>query len=170
MVPMRRKKVTEQQSLLVDPAPRDIDPRLAALFNAPARAPRGGRMHGFDAVLHDAERRAQEGTWDEARAPVLVGLYGVCHRLVYNVLPDELYDMGAFRGATRAATRMVHEQFEDGIEDAVQFVKWSWKREQSRAAWARSKSISRNRMSWHAQFSTGYVTDWRVEMSKATGM
>lgn len=119
-------------------------------------------MRDIDVALRAAETRARSGDWEDADARTILGLYAWCHRSVYGVAPVELENQAEFRIASRAALRMLHERFGDDAARCALFVKWSWKREKDRAAWATREKKDRNRMGWRMQFSDRQLTDFRV--------
>jgi len=147
------------------------DAQLGELLDDPrahriAGATRSRTLSDLAVVVErvDVMIRSREG-WDDAGPRELVGLYAWCHRSVYNVLPVELEVVAEFRAASRAALSLLHQHFHDDPVAAVQFIKWSWKREQGRADWAKREKKDRNRMGWRLQFSPRQITDYRVAVS-----
>lgn len=130
--------------------------------NGPKPRTRRRHLTHLEIAVDDAKRRASSGDWDGAKGATLVGLYAMCHRMVYGVLPGELEQIGVFRAASKQALRCVHELFNDDACAVAAFVRWSWEREKRRDAWAREKMIERSRLGWRAQFSRGLETDYRV--------
>ena len=176
MITRRRKKVTapEQQALIEEPAsaparaPRDVGDALSDLFDEShktVKGQRGGALKDIDAAILTAEHRVRSGEWDDADAGALLGLYAWCHRSVYGVTPVELEGVAEYRAAKRAVVRVLHDRFADKPKAVALFIKWSWKREKDRAAWAAANQKDRNRMGWRLQFSDRQVTDFRVAMS-----
>jgi hypothetical protein len=141
---------------------------LSALLEDPSRAgrvPGATRAKGLsdiDAAIRAAEARSKSGDWSDADARTMLGLYAWCHRSVYGVPPVELESIGEFRIASRAALRVLHDRFDDDGAQCAIFIRWSWKREKDRAAWAQREKKDRNRMGWRLQFSDRQVTDFRV--------
>ena len=123
---------------------------------------RRSHLTPLEIVVDDASRRAASGDWAGAKGGTLVGLYALCHRMVYGVLPGELEQVGLFRQACKQAASLMHELFSDDASAVAAFVRWSWEREKRRNAWAQSKQIERNRLGWRAQFSRALETDYRV--------
>lgn len=132
------------------------------------RVRRGGRrpLTPLEVAVDDASHRAQSGDWDEAKGSTLVGLYALCHRLIYGILPDELQEQPLFHAAAKLAKQMVHAHFVDDFAGAAGFVKWSWEREKRKDTWARANGVDRKRMAWRTQFSAALVTDWRIAERK----
>jgi hypothetical protein len=129
------------------------------------RVRRGGRKQllPVEVALDDARRRAGSGEWEGAKGSTLVGLYALCHQLIYGIVPEELRELPAFRGAAKQAAGFVHAHFGDDYGAAAAFVKWAWEREKKKHVWALKNGATRNRMSWRLQFSASLLTDWRVE-------
>lgn len=123
----------------------------------------------LEVAIDDAQRRAATGVWEEATGKTLVGLYGLCHRLVYRVLPDELHDVGQFKMAAKQAANFVHSQFTDDFGAAAGFIKWTWEREKRLEVWALTNGRDRSRLHWRRQFSAGLVTDFKVERARSRG-
>jgi hypothetical protein len=143
----------------------------ASLIPLPQRAPpsaRGDRPPSkFQAALQSARRRAQSGDWATADGDVLVGLYAVCHEMVYGVLPGELEEVKLFKLAAREASKVLRTQFSGDVDGAVEYLKWVWNREKKRAEWAASQSPprERGRLGWRLALSDAFVTDYRVVLS-----
>lgn len=116
-----------------------------------------------------AEARAKSGDWEGADSRTLLGLYAWCHRSVYGVEPIELRSIGEFRIAARAALRVLHSHFADDVAQCAIFIRWSWKREKERAAWAAREKKDRNRMGWRLQFSDRQVTDFLAAAASRRG-
>lgn len=151
------------------PAPRAEAAAAASLIiplpPKPPRAARGERPPTkFQAALQSARRRAQSGEWATADGEALVGLYAVCHELVYGALPEELEEVALFRQASRTAAKLLRESFGGEVDGAVEFLKWVWEREQGRVRWAASQQppVQRGRLGWRLSFSAAFVTDYRV--------
>lgn len=110
--------------------------------------------------MNDAKARARSGDWGGVGGSTLVGLYAMCHELVYKVIPLELKKTGTFRAASRAASSMLKSHFEGEPDEMVSFIKWAWEREKGRAKWAVENQKDRNRMGWMVQFSESMLTDY----------
>lgn len=139
---------------------------------AAARTPglkRAGTMPDIAAAILAAEACARSGDWSRADGRTMLGLYAFCHRSVYGVPPLELESVGEFRIASRAALRVLHDRFDDDASSCAIFIRWSWKREKERAAWATRERKDRNRMGWRLQFSDRQVADFRIALSARKG-
>lgn len=101
-----------------------------------------------------------------------MGLYALCHEMVYGVLPSELEEVRLFRLASREAARLLRSSFGGDVDSAVEYLKWVWGREKGRVQWAASQSPpkERGRLGWRLSFSEAFVTDYRVaQASKRRG-
>src|SRR3990172_8529604 len=112
--------------------------------------------------VQPAQRRPLRAVPFPRRRATLVGLYAICHRMIYGIIPQELCEKALFNIAAKLAAVALHKHFDDDPSAAAAFVKWSWEREKRRDTWAREKMIDRARLSWKLQFSATLVTDWRV--------
>lgn len=131
------------------------------------RTPIGGAaktttLKPVEVAVADAENRSQTGDWTGATGRTFVGLYALCHRIVYGEIPLELFEKQEFSIAARMANKALHEWFEDNPDILVEFVKWAWEREKGRDVWALREGKTRSRMRSRLQFSAAYVQDWRV--------
>lgn len=142
--------------------------KLAAFLSSGTRE-RSPRRNALDEALDDARGRARTGEWADARGPALVGLYALCHELVYGVEAAELRSAGEWSAAVRCAGRALAEHFGGDADLMADFVKWTWEREKGREAWARRTRANRPRLGWRLQFSPRVVTDWRVDVTRASG-
>ena len=136
------------------------DPTLAV--RKPPGPRRAKALSPLEVAVDDASRRAESGDWEGAKGSSFIGLYALCHRMVYGILPCELQELGCFRAAAKQAALVAHTAFGDDPSEMAEFVRWAWEREKARAKWARSQHFDRNRMGWRMQFSRGLETDYRV--------
>ena len=121
-------------------------------------------LSDIEANTKIAEARSLSGDWDGARGRVFVGLYAVCHRVVYGVAPLELEQKPEFQAASRAALSCLHGHFDDDSDALATFVRWAWKREEGRAKYAREQRWDgRKRLGWRLLFSAHTVTDYLAE-------
>lgn len=119
-----------------------------------------------DVAMRDAKRRAASGEWDGSKGSTFIGLYAMCHEMVYGVIPDELYSAGIFKAAARNAANAMHEMFEDDPVKVVVFMRWAWAREKRKHEWAQQQGFDRNRMSWKWQFARNLLTDYRISLTQ----
>ena len=114
----------------------------------------------------EMEKRALSGDWGDAEPAVLVALYEWLHRSVYSVEPVEL-DGRAWAFASTAAKRLVEKEFAGDVSDAVEFMKWTWKRELKNEEWRRANGRETRRIGWRLQFLGGYlITDYRMAKAR----
>lgn len=131
-----------------------------------AGAKRATKESDLEAAVSNAAARVRSGEWGDADGRLLVGLYAWCHRATYGILPPELEDRAEFRAASRAALKVLHDSFDDDGAATAVFMRWAWKREKERSAWAAREKIDRNRMGWRLQFSLRLVGDFRVATAR----
>lgn len=104
-------------------------------------------------------RMMKRKDWNAANAAVLVALYEWCHEQVYGVAPSELRQ--SWVDAEAAVQELVRVEFRGSYVDAVGFVQWVWKREQTRV---KARGV-KTRITWRMQYGAGYLlTDWRMAM------
>lgn len=113
-------------------------------------------------ALDEAARRAASGEWAGAKGSTLVGLYAMCHRMVYGIVPSELSEQATFHAASKMAAKAMHDLFGDDPAEVAAFVKWAWQVEKRKNEWAQSKSVDRKHLGWRAQFCRSLETDYRI--------
>lgn len=131
-----------------------------------SREKRAKPLTEVDVAIRDAKRRAASGEWAGSKGSTFIGLYAMCHEMVYGVIPDELYSAGMFRAAAKSAANALHELFDDEPVRVVLFIKWAWEREKRKNEWALRQGFDRNRLSWKWQFSPNMLTDWRISLTQ----
>lgn len=161
----RRKKKSVEP---VADAGDKLDAFLSHTGKKRAGRSRGKKFTPLELALRDAERRAESGEWEDATGRSLVGLYAMCHRMIYGVVPAELEDKVTMRIASKMARAQLHKHFDDDVDQAVEFIKWAWEREKSRENHAMATGRDRSRMGYRWQFSDSIVTDYRVELERRT--
>jgi len=148
------------------------DGGLAAFLTHGTRRPkadqRGRKLSELEAAMIDAEKRSASGDWDGVGGATLVGLYAVCHRMVYGVPPADLAERASFARAAKIAAGCMHKHFADDRDAVVEFVRWSWVREEGREQWAARNGQTRNRLGFLLQFSPSLVTDYRVDQQRGS--
>lgn len=129
--------------------------------------PRKARMLApIEIALDDAKRRAASGDWDGAHGSTFVGLYALCHQMIYSVVPEELFAIAEYRTAAKMAAKMLHENFGDDPFRLAEFIRWSWEREKRKHNWALANGADRKRLGVRWQFSLGILTDYRIALSQ----
>lgn len=141
-------------------------------FEAPKgprlRVKRAKPMTPVEIAIDDARRRAASGEWAGSKGATLVGLYAMCHCMVYGVIPSELSEVPTFRAASRMAAKAMHELFGDDPAEVAAFIRWAWQVEKRKNTWAQSKAIDRKRMGWRAQFCRSMETDYRINQKQGS--
>lgn len=123
-------------------------------------------LQPIDIAIDDAKRRASSGEWSWSKGATFLGLHALCHKMIYGIIPDELYVSGVYRAASRMAAKALHELFDDDADAMAAFVRWSWEREKRKHTWALANGVDRNRLSWKWQFSRGLLTDYRIAIQQ----
>lgn len=132
------------------------------------RTRKGPTKAGVSRVMREAEKMREANDWAKARPAHLVALYAWCHEQVYEVEPAELVGLN-WMAAASACAKMVREEF-DGVEDAVDFLRWTWKRERGREKWRRENGREGGRITWRAQFQQRFIlTDYRIDRARRHG-
>lgn len=144
---------------------------LAGAKPTPKRARVSSAKRYKDAVHEalEAIKATQAGTHDYSALShrAVVGLFILLHSQVYGVEPEDLLDGHAMDGAMSAARRMVEEDFAGRLDCALEFVRWTWKREKRQFPGRPSDW----RITWRWQLaSKSLMTDYRIAMSKTTAM
>lgn len=124
------------------------------------------KVSDLEIIVRKVEHRAQSGDWDGATGQSFVGLYALCHRVVYKTLPAELTDRIFMSRWSRVAGKILHEWFADNTNEFAAFIKWSWEQIQEKEKWALRKGINLPRMKISVQFSRQLYTDYQVFLSK----
>lgn len=119
-----------------------------------------------EVAIDEANRRAMSGEWAGSKGRTFVGLYALCHRMIYGVVPEELTDRLMFNTVAKMAAKVMHECFDDDPNELAAFVRWSWEVEKRKNSWAQSKAIDRRRLGPKVQFSRGVVTDYRIYLKQ----
>lgn len=157
--PRRRRKIASGKQVA------NAEVALSDFLSTPAqkRSAKSGRSAKpiFDVALNNATIRARTGDWEGADAKTLVGLYIVCHRMVYGLLPDDLLPDTEMRKAIRVARKCLTESFTDDASEMVDFIKWTWKRQRSKEDWALRQGRDLGRFMVWTQFKKSTVVDYR---------
>ena len=146
----RRRNAAKLSALL---KPKVTRRRASGAASTPAKVAK---------VLAETEAKIESGDWTTATHEHIVGLYLWGHEAVYGVsVLEEI--VPAYRGAVQAAKTLVG-RVDGSIPDAVEFMRWVWKREESREAWRREHVGSGKRLSWKAVFSHSIFNDYRADL------
>lgn len=123
-------------------------------------------LSSVEVAMDDAKHRAASGDWVGSKGATFVGLHALCHKMIYGVIPDELYALGLYRAAIKLAAKAMHELFADDPDAMAAFVRWTWEREKRKHTWALANGVDRNRLSWRWQFGRALLTDYRVALTQ----
>jgi hypothetical protein len=142
---------------------RELAAKIASTFLGPEK-PRKSAKTICDSVwtklLRDVDGMIQTGDWTGASARHLVALYAACHKRVYRVDAAELGPSQRLH-ATGMAMRMLDREFDGKIVAMVEFIRWTWIREEGREDWRKKNNIDGGRVGWKLQFNGAILTDWR---------
>jgi hypothetical protein len=100
----------------------------------------------------------------------LVALWVRCHEKVYGVTPAEM-NGETWLGAGSAAAKLVRAEFGGSMTAAVEFMRWTWRREQWREKKARHDGENRvGHIGWRLQFVMRHLlTDYRIDVARRRG-
>lgn len=145
----------------------DIEKAVNTALGFKPRTHRGASPAAIEKVVEEVDRMRKENDWSEARVAHLVALYAWCHEKVYGVAPAELAGL-TWMAACSAASKLVRDEFKDSIEDAIEYVRWTWRREAGREKWRNENNAPGGRIGWRLQFQTRLLlTDYRIDMARA---
>lgn len=137
-----------------------------------AGKPKPKRRRGVNVISARLESDALVAANDYANMkPVhLVALYVRCHETVYGVTPAEM-NGEAWLGASSAAAKLVRVDFDGDMAAAVEFMRWTWRREQWRENKAKHDGDARvGRIGWRLQFVLRHLlTDYRIDVARRRG-
>lgn len=134
------------------------------------------RARGFDkqrrtGIIDEVRGRMKLADWRGMSAGRLVGLYWICHEMVYGVPPGELNNTTNWRNAMLAAGKMVTVHFDGDVYRAVEFMQWVWTREKGREEYRRKTEAPGFRITWKYQFTReNLITDWRASLFRNRGL
>lgn len=118
----------------------------------------------YELAVKSAKVRSKSGDWTGSNARVFVGLYAVCHRVVYGIEPEELKPDTEMKKAMRLARKCLKQYFDGDVEEMITFILWTWERQKGKENWALSQGRSINRLSPWFQFGGSLVTDYRKSL------
>lgn len=154
-------------------ARKAAQPQLAGvevdLSAPPPKKSKGPRSVGQARIRQLAAECAEmrrTGRWDEATAGHLVALCAYCHEKVYGVSDPDL--VGKNYGlAQTLAGKMIRDKFGGDVKSAVDFVRWTWKRERDTEEWRRKNDKPGRRIGFRLQFgASGLYADWRLDVER----
>lgn len=146
--------------------------KVAAFLEKPRRRPADTRCRSrgvsdLASAMNDARSRAESGDWDGSTGRTMVGVFLLCHRMVYQFIPAELESTPVFRAACKQAELCYRRHFRDNPGACVEFLKWAWLRERGRQQWASREGRDVRRLRARLVFSDGFVDDYRVYLQGA---
>lgn len=153
----------ERDRLAAEAARQQVSPPRGGAKRRPAR-PRPGQLE----LEHRVER---VGPWLAGDAPepleppaeLLVLTWAHLHGHVLGVSAVPELAGRAWSPATAAAHEMLRDRFGGALPDAVEFIRWAWRRESGRIAERRRRGEEPGRLTWQRVFRTpGLVVDYRV--------
>lgn len=127
-------------------------------------------VNAFERVIFATEEMVEQNLFAGANERNLAALHSICHAQVYGVR-DEVFETREFLPALSAAQRLVRDDFGGNVDEAIQFVRWVWRREQQREKKRIEDGKSGFRMGWRLVFGTSAnarstLTDYTVFMRR----
>jgi hypothetical protein len=146
--------------------------RLREMVGARSRKKRSARTSGpSESKVHAKVAELKEKVFDQENwknfgPEDMVAMFLFLHEEVYGVsaVPETVGQN--FLGARSAAAALAKRL---GTEETVDFIRWTWSREQEREEWCRKNGKERGRISWRLQFSNNLVVDYKVQLARAAG-
>lgn len=160
----------EMTSVERDEAADKVAAFLATKRRSPRTVDKRCRSQGVSdlaSAMADAKRRAGTGDWEGATGRTLVGVFLLCHRMVYQFVPADLESTPMFRSACKQAELCYRRHFRDKPGECVEFLKWAWLRERGRQQWAQREGRDVRRLCARFVFSDSFVDDYRVHLQGA---
>jgi len=132
---------------------------------AEGEKPKFGRKASVQKAIEEAKGLVKAGQYNVATPSQLVGLYYLCHEKVYGAVPSELVGE-EWRKAVLAAANLVRREFRGDSAKAIEFVRWTWRREAWREG-RRKEEDRRWRITWRNQFCRADLqADYYTEMAR----
>jgi ribosomal protein S1 len=171
MVKKRRKKVNVPEELprtstisstlykQMELVEVDQTKRKAVLsfLSKPVKKKREKRRSEIEIYVKDAKNRSKTGCWDNATGKTFVGLYAMCHEIVYGFIPTELMTNSHLWVSNKCANSIFVEIFNRDGDLFVEFIKWSWEEEKKKKIWAMRKGVTFKVLDIRSQFSKSLV-------------
>ncbi len=123
--------------------------------------PSGGLQR--ERLVGELNTMLESGTWSNARPAHLVELYCLLHEKVYGVEALDLRGQLNRQAAARMVLTMMKRDFNSLAEPMVEFMRWSWQREESREEWRRRNNTGRRRLTWRMQFGGELLTEYLMQ-------
>jgi hypothetical protein len=123
----------------------------------------------FERAKSQVMEMVHEGDFVRCKARHMVALYAVLHEKVYGIAPLELTPKTRALAQT-FVTRLMKREFSQGesldFAAMFSFMRWAWKREESREKWRRDHGRTGFRISWTYMFNGSLVTDYRLDRAR----
>lgn len=132
----------------------------------PKRRTRTQKRSKIELLIEDAKTRSLSGDWSDANGLTFVGLFALCHRVVYGVMPAELQEAKAINVTARMARKCMHAHFEDDSAEVALFIKWAWEVEKRKNTWAMGQGFDRAPLTCFGQFSARLITQYKVRANQ----
>lgn len=148
--------------------PTDDSQAFVESLGEPAkRRARSSKRRLRDAI-EDLARVFPKGEPADDFAPRhLVALYAKLHEQVYGAAPGELEEGASFLAASSSAEKLVRASFGGSTREAIEFLRWTWRRERNVVKRRREDGATGRRIGWRLQFaSAALLTDYRVDLAQ----
>jgi hypothetical protein len=121
--------------------------------------------------VQEVNDRLQAKNWEGYTPTLLVALFMWCHEKTYNTEPLELLSPKTFTRARMQAARLRDKEFGGNMDDTLEFMRWTWRKEQATEEWRRTKNNGQGRtIDWYRQFcSSELVTKYRIDRARRAG-
>ena len=112
-------------------------------------------------------KRIQSSDWEGTKPVDLVALFAWCHHQIYGIWPEDLYVTATRTKARMLAGRMVKDAFGGDMDEALNFMRWTWRREGDFEEWRRKNRKPGKVMSWNQQFGAARLrTEYRINKER----
>lgn len=143
------------------------------MFSSWAKGPRKHSTPNektYEKKLAGVRRMVKADDWGAARPETMVLLYAWLHEETYGVRPMELWVGARWSNACKMAGSLSRRVFDGDLKAQIEFIRWVWGREAGRYLSGGKINGSRRRISWHDQFSGGWLlTDYLAETAGKRG-
>ena len=114
-------------------------------------------------VVDELSAMLESDEWGQARPVHLVELYCLLHENVYGVEALDLRGQLNRQACARMVLTMLRRDFDDEVPALVDYMRWSWQREESREEWRRRNNTGRRRLTWRIQFGGELLTEFLMQ-------